>query len=114
MLCEKTILLAAGAGEIVKLQPPDAPASGFVGKASRVSLLARSTCMIQFVNWDGVSTEPVAPVADPTPLAGAEAPFIEMLANERLSRGSLGQTYQPYTHVRIWGVGAGNLLIEAE
>lgn len=113
MLCDKTLLMAAGAGYLVALQGPGADSS-YVGKAGRVALLARAECYVQFVNYDGVSTAPIAPAASPAPGAGAESAYIHLLANERISRGAVGQSANPYTHLRVWAIAAGDLVVDAE
>lgn len=117
MLCDKTLLMAAGAGYLVKLCPPTAESdTGYTGAASRVSLLARAECYVQFVNWDGVATAPIAPAGTPAPGAGTQAAYIHLLANERVSRGLLGSrpSDRGYTHVRVWAIAAGDLVVDAE
>lgn len=115
MLCEKTLAMTAGAGFLIKLCPPDAESdAAFTGVASRVSLLAKAECYVQFVNWDGVSDAPIAPTVSPAPVAGAQAAFLRMLASETIHRGAQGQTWQKYSHIRVWAIAAGDLLVDAE
>jgi len=114
MLCEKTLIMAAGAGYLVKLCPPAAESdNAFQVKASRVSLVAQSECYVQFVNYDGSGTAPVAPAAIFATTSDQKA-AVHLLAGQPFNRGTLGQTNNPYTHLRVWAVAAGELLVDAE
>ena len=114
MLCEKTLIKAAGTGYLVKLCPPAAESdAAYTVKASRVSLVAGSECYVQFVYYDGSGTAPAAPsVIFAT--ASDQKPAVHLAAGQPFNRGTLGQTNNPYTHLRVWAVAAGELLVDAE
>ena len=114
MLCEKTLIMAAGTGYLVKLCPPAAESdAAYTVKASRVSLVAGSECYVQFVSYDGSGTAPIAPAAI-FATTNNEKPAVHLAAGQPFNRGTLGQTNNPYTHLRVWAVAAGELLVDAE
>ena len=102
----KTLSMGVGAGYLVTLG----------AACSFLELAARAECYVQPVtSAAALESAPVAPVASPAPALGAQADFHHLKAGEKVVYNLLEATEcnrsTTYSHVRVWGIAADDLLV---